>query len=89
MEMRLGVQAASEDRHYLFALLSGKSKEFEAILKPTLLSDFCNHTEILVDFRRTEFDPELTVLRKFSAEDSSKASFANGNATAVNRIGPV
>ena len=86
--MRLGVQAASENRHYLFALLSSESKEFETILKPTLLPDFRYNAEILVHFRCTEFNPELTVLGKFSAENRAKAAFTYGDATAMNRIGP-
>ena len=88
MELGLGVQAASEDRHYLFALLSGKRKKFEAIMKSALLPDFRYHPQILFDFRRTEFDPELAVLGKFSAEDRPKTAFANCNATAMNWIAP-
>ena len=86
--MELGVQAASKNRHYLFALLPGESKEFEAILEATLLPDFRYHSKTLFDFRRTEFDPELTVLGKFSAEDRAKASFANRNATTMDWVGP-
>lgn len=82
------VQPASEDRHDKFALLTCEGKKLEAVLKPALLSDFRDDTEVLLDFGCAELDPELTVFRKFCGKDGSKPALANGYATAMDWCSP-